>query len=168
MEFNILDQNETLIVGIIAGGIVSTLLSHFFDKVKVKVDSYTKKSLQFIYHIAIVRFPEKVVSYAKNVRNYFRGKKLNKNKLFRKTYRNQAAVHNQTIKAYSYFLLFWVSISFYLLLLVLGTIDEIFKQSLTLGIFSIFPIYLFQIMWLLASLQSDKLIKAHARVVNSN
>jgi hypothetical protein len=159
-----LSQYESLLYGVFLGAIVSIILGHIFNKVKDKIDRLTALVFKKLYHTITVSLPGKTTYFATVLRNYFRGRKLNKHKVFRKTLYNESAVTREIIKTYSYFLLFWLSISFYFLLIVLGSLNDIFDKNLVLGIFTVSPVYLFQIMWMLASSKSNKLIKCRGRI----
>jgi hypothetical protein len=144
--------------------VTSIILGHLFNKIKDKFDNFMAFTFKKIYMSITVSLPGKATYYATIIRNYFRGRKLKKHQLFRQTVYNESAITRQTVRTYSYFLLFWLSISFYFLLIVLGSLNDLFESSFELGILSTTPIYLFQFMWMLASLKSDKLIKSRGRI----
>ncbi|WP_293268541.1 hypothetical protein [Neptunomonas sp.] len=137
-------MDSNLILGLIGGGLVSYIL----PKISPKID----KLFIFIGHLLFKIAPSKI-------KGYFRKKRLVKLRLIRKLRYNQDAVMFQTIKAHSYFILFWGVIALYSVLFVMSPLLEFVNQRASLFFFLISPIYIFEWFWLKETKKAQKLIK---------
>jgi len=138
---------------VIWGIIFSAIVSYIIPKTTPKIDQILDTIWSFIFKVA-----------PKNIIGYFKLKRKNKLIDIRKKRYNQDAVMFQTIKAHSYFILFWCVIGFYILLIALTPLKFINKENPFLFFLIISPIFAFELLWLIESEKAKVLIKHRGRV----
>lgn len=101
----------------------------------------------------------------REIRKYYRKRKLDKTLKVRRDRRSIAAVNYQIARANSYFMMFvGVCAIFFLMLIFSPTYKEIFKYSLWAGVITTFPIYVMEMFWLHHDYEAKNLIKQYNRI----
>ncbi|GAB1051233.1 MAG: hypothetical protein Sw1PiTSA_21890 [Shewanella algae] len=126
--------------GVVIGLLGSAILAYLIPKLAPYIDSMMRK----ISHI---------------LKGPFRKIKLKRLNEIRAMRYNQDAVMFQSIKAHSYFMLFWGVIAFYVLLLVMGPLYKLLEESLMAAFISFLPLYVFEVYWLLEADKAKKLVR---------
>lgn len=134
--------------GILIGLIGSAILAYIIPKLTPYIDIFAKK----VSHLLTRDIPARIKAP-------FRKRKLKKLKEIRELRYNQDAVMFQSIKAHSYFMLFWGVIGFYILLIVMGPLYEVMENNRLMASIYIFPLYVFEVFWLLETKKAKKLVK---------
>ena len=137
-------MNKEILISLLG----SAILAYIIPKLTPYIDILVKKAS----HLLTRDIPARIKAP-------FRKRKLNKLKEIRKLRYNQDAVMFQSIKAHSYFILFWGVIAFYILLLVMGPFYEMINNNRLMASICIFPLYVFEIFWLIETKKAKKLVK---------
>lgn len=137
--------------------IYGAALGAFFSYFLLKTEPLWIRFFSWMFAYFVSTLPLKI-------KGYFRNKRLIKLNLFRKTRGDITAVTAQVIRSYSYYILFWLSIVFYINLLVFADLGSLFEKSFTLGIAVIAPIYIIEIVWLQSAQKANSLLKARSKL----
>lgn len=93
-----------------------------------------------------------------------KGALLRKQKKIKNARFNQSLVNYEIAKANSYFLIFAITCSFYLIWLLIGQFKSIIELSTILGVLLSAPIYISEIIWLRQDSFAKDLAKSRGRV----
>lgn len=140
--------------GVVIGLLGSAILAYVIPKLTPYIDSIARK----ISHVLTKEIPS-------IVKGPFRKRRLNKLNEIREMRYNQDAVMFQSIKAHSYFMLFWGVIAFYVLLLAMGPLYKLLEESPMAAFICVLPLYVFEIYWLLEAKKAKKLVKHRGLLV---
>lgn len=137
-------------IGTLAMG---ALISYLIPKVTPYTDKYIR--IFFSQLLNTLFFP---------VKGYFRKKRLNKLRKFRKDRANDSVVALLIARANAYFLLFWGVVLFYLNLIIQTKLGEIFNENFILAMILTIPVYVIELIWLTADRKANILVQHKGRL----
>ena len=143
--------------------VIALIIGLFISYILPKISPYLDKFFHYIGSILFTVAP-------RQIKNFFKSRRLKKLLLIRKDRYNQDAVTFQSIKAHVYFMLFWLVIGFYLLLMFMILVNHSSEQStaitplnsvqaILLLLLITSPIYIFEFLWLKETSKAKVLIK---------